>query len=106
MCNFHHSYIGTSGAVHGLLFILYVWLQSLICIFVGHFQAFRHAKAWMFKKEEQLSIEMKAKQLALPSPEEQAQIACQTKMTKGTPEGWTYKNVNQVFYFPEGVELR
>ena len=60
----------------------------------------------MFKKEEQLSIEMKAKQLALPSPEAQAQIACQTKMTKGTPEGWTYKNVNQVFYFPEGVELR
>jgi len=69
------------------------------------YKAFRHAKAWMFKKEEQLSIEMKAKQLALPSPEEQAQIACQTKMTKGTPEGWTYKNVNQVFYFPEGVEL-
>ena len=60
----------------------------------------------MFKAEEQLSIQQKAEQLALPSPEEQAKIACQTKMTKGTPEGWTYKNVNAIFYNPEGVELR
>ena len=60
----------------------------------------------MFKKEEQLSIEMKAQQMALPSPEEQAKLECQTRMTKGTPEGWIYKNVNAVFYNPEGVELR
>jgi len=68
-------------------------------------KAFQHEKAWMFKKEEQLSIQMKAEQLALPSPEEQAKFACQTRMTKGTPEGWTYKNVNDVFYVPEGVEF-
>lgn len=69
------------------------------------YKVFRHEKAWMFKAEEQLSIQQKAEQLALPSPEEQAKIACQTKMTKGTPEGWTYKNVNAIFYNPEGVEL-
>ena len=61
--------------------------------------------SWMFKKEEQLSIENKATQLALPSPEQQAKNESQTRMTKGTPEGWTYKNANAVFYNPSGVEL-
>ena len=57
---------------------------------------------WMFKNDEQLSLEHKAAQLILPSIENQ----CSAIATESKPlDGWTYKNVNPVFYNPDGVEL-
>ena len=57
---------------------------------------------WMFKNDEQLSLEHKATSLVLPSIENQ----CSTISTESKPlDGWTYKNVNPVFYNPDGVEL-
>ena len=60
----------------------------------------------MFKKDEQLSIESKQAQLALPSPEAQADQRSE-KVSSGSTsvDGWTYKNVNAVFYNPEGAPL-
>ena len=69
-------------------------------------EEFRRTHAWMFKKEEQLSIESKQAQLALPSPESQADQRPE-KVSSGSTsvDGWTYKNVNAVFYVPEGAPL-
>ncbi len=66
-------------------------------------QEFERTHAWMFKKDEQLSIENKSEQLALPSIEDQ----CSEKKSLETKplDGWTYKNVNAVFYHPEGAPL-
>ena len=64
---------------------------------------FRRTHAWMFKAEEQLSIEDKTSQMALPSLEMQAAgSGSETKSTRPL-DGWTYKNVNSVFYHPEGA---
>ena len=62
---------------------------------------FRRTHSWMFKAEEQLSIENKSEQLALPSIEMQAK-GSETKSTRPL-DGWTYKNVNSVFYHPDGA---
>jgi protein DGCR14 len=62
---------------------------------------FQLTHAWMFKKDEQLSIENKNNQLALPSLEMQA-AGSDLKMSKPL-DGWTYKNVNAVFYHPDGA---
>jgi protein DGCR14 len=64
---------------------------------------FRRTHAWMFKEEEQLSIENKAQQLALPAIEDQAANARQ-EFYKPL-DGWTYKNENPVFYPPVGVPM-
>ena len=65
---------------------------------------FKRAHEWMFKKDEQLSIESKEAQLALPSPESQADQR-PNKGSNKVVEGWTYKNVNAVFYNPDGAPL-
>jgi hypothetical protein len=62
---------------------------------------FRRTNSWMFKAEEQLSIEDNRRQLALPSLEMQAS-GPETRSSKSV-DGWTYKNVNSVFYPPEGA---
>ena len=62
---------------------------------------FQRTHAWMFKKDEQLSIENKSNQLALPSIESQAEGS--NSKTSKTLDGWTYKNVNSVFYHPDGA---
>ena len=62
---------------------------------------YERTHAWMFKKDEQLSIENKSEQLALPSIEMQAK-GSETKSTRPL-DGWTYKNVNSVFYHPDGA---
>jgi protein DGCR14 len=70
------------------------------------FRQFRVDKAWMFKDEEALSIETKKEELVLPSIEGQAKKSIEDEQYKiKTLEGWTYKNVNQVFYNPDGVEF-
>ena len=57
---------------------------------------------WMFKNDEQLSLEHKATSLVLPSIENQ----CSTISTESKPlDGWTYKNVNPVFYNPDDIEI-
>jgi len=48
---------------------------------------FQRTHAWMFKKDEQLSIENKSKQLALPSIESQAEGS--NSKTCKTLDGWT-----------------
>ena len=64
---------------------------------------FRRTHAWMFKADEVLSIEDKRSQLELPSLEFQAAgSGSETKSTRPL-DGWTYKNVNSVFYHPEGA---
>ena len=65
---------------------------------------FKRSHEWMFKKDEQLSIESKEAQLALPSPEAQADQRPNKKSNKAV-EGWTYKNVNAIFYNPDGAPL-
>ncbi len=68
-------------------------------------QKFQFTHAWMFKEDEQKSIEMKSEQLALPSIEDQCnKDKKEDKMSK-TTDGWTYKNENAVFYTPDGVEM-
>ena len=68
-------------------------------------EEFERTHSWMFKKEEQLSIENKSAQLALPSIEDQcAESAIENKVSKPL-DGWTYKNVNAVFYNPDGAPL-
>ena len=58
----------------------------------------------MFKKDEQLSIEHKSAQLALPSIEDQ--FSSPKKALESKPlDGWTYKNENAVFYPPVGVPM-
>ena len=57
----------------------------------------------MFKKDEQLSIENKSSELVLPSIEQQAEGADANAKTSKPLEGWTYKNVNSVFYHPDGA---
>jgi len=66
---------------------------------------FRRTHEWMFKKDEQLSIESKEAQLALPSPEAQADQRPNKSSNIKAVEGWTYKNVNSVFYNPDGAPL-
>ena len=63
---------------------------------------FRVTHAWMFKDEELKCLEDKRDQLALPSIEDQ-NAKDQGKSQK--LDGWTYKNVNAVFYPPEGAPL-
>ena len=46
--------------------------ESFVQLMEDSREEFKRTHDWMFKKEEQLSIEMKQAQLALPSPEEQA----------------------------------
>ncbi len=70
------------------------------------FKKFRVEKSWMFKDEETKSIEMKSEELRLPAIEEQAQKTIESEKAVSQPlSGWTYKNVNAVFYNPEGVDL-
>ncbi len=64
---------------------------------------FRRTHEWMFKNDEQLSIENKSQQLALPSIEDQSKNARQ-EVSKPL-DGWTYKNKNAVFYNPDGTAL-
>ena len=69
-------------------------------------EEFKRTNAWMFKNDEQLSIESKQAQLALPSPESQMdQNKKKGSRESTTVDGWTYKNVNSVFYNPEGAPL-
>ena len=68
-------------------------------------EEFKRTHAWMFKQDEQLSIESKEAQLALPSPEAQADQRPNKSTTIKAVEGWTYRNVNSVFYNPEGAPL-
>ena len=67
---------------------------------------FKRTHEWMFKNDEQLSIESKQAQLALPSPEAQAdQRPAKGASGSTRVDGWTYKNVNAVFYNPDGAPL-
>jgi len=56
--------------------------------------------SWMYK-DETLCLEMKAKQMALPSIEEQATLP----IKQLDVDTWTYQNINTVFHNPEGLEL-
>lgn len=68
-------------------------------------EEFERTHKWMFKDDEQLSIENKNAQIALPSIEDQC-ASTNIKSLESKPlDGWTYKNVNAVFYNPEGVVL-
>ncbi len=60
--------------------------------------------SWMFKEDEQKSIEMKKERLQLPSIEVQNEKSEDSGVSK-TPDGWTYRNQNEVFYPPEGAPL-
>jgi len=61
---------------------------------------------WMFTNAEQLSIENKKEQLTLPSIEEQCANSSSKAIEFTKPlDGWTYKNRNNVFYHPTGVQL-
>ncbi len=68
-------------------------------------QKFEFTHAWMFKEDEQKSIEMKKEQLSLPSIEDQCDKDKKEDKVSRTTDGWTYKNENAVFYPPEGVEM-
>ena len=69
-------------------------------------EEFKRTHEWMFKKDEQLSIESKKAQLALPSPEDQADQRPEKASSGSTSvDGWTYKNINAVFYNPDGAPL-
>ena len=68
-------------------------------------EKFRITHAWMFKDDEVKSLEMKSESLNLPSIEHQALNESAEKSQSVPVEGWTYKNVNAVFYPPEGVEF-
>ena len=68
-------------------------------------EEFERTHAWMFKKDEQLSIEDKRSQLALPSIEDQSIDKNQKKLDSKPLDGWTYKNENAVFYVPSGAPL-
>ena len=65
-------------------------------------EEFERTHQWMFKKDEQLSLELKSDQLKLPSLEDQC--AERPKESKAV-ESWTYRNENAVFYHPSGTEL-
>ena len=65
-------------------------------------EEFKRTHQWMFKKDEQLSLELQNDNLKLPSIEEQCSE--QGKETKAL-DGWTYKNENAVFYHPAGTPL-
>jgi protein DGCR14 len=68
-------------------------------------QKFRLTHAWMFK-DEQKSLEMKSEQLRLPSIEQQAGGESKEDQGRSKPvDGFTYKNVNSVFYTPDNVPL-
>jgi len=60
----------------------------------------RIKNAWMYK-DEQLCLEMKAQQMALPSIEHQAMLP----IKQLDVDTWTYQNINSVFHYPEGLEL-
>ena len=60
----------------------------------------RIKNAWMYK-DEQLCLEMKAQQMALPSLEQQAQLP----IKQLDVDTWTYQNINSVFHNPEALEL-
>ena len=66
-------------------------------------EEFERTHQWMFKNAEQLSIEQKEEQLKLPSIEDQ----CSGDKSRETKplDGWTYKNVNAVFYHPAGAPM-
>jgi len=68
-------------------------------------QKFRFEHSWMFKDDEQKSIEDKSKQLVLPSIEDQANQDRKELKGSRAVDGWTYQNVNAVFYQPEGADL-
>ena len=65
-------------------------------------EEFERTHQWMFKKDEQLSLELQNDSLKLPSIEEQCSE--RPKETKAL-DGWTYKNENAVFYHPAGTPL-
>ena len=67
-------------------------------------EEFERTHQWMFKNEEQLSIEHKEEQLKLPSIEDQCSSGSKSRETKPL-DGWTYKNVNAVFYHPAGAPM-
>jgi len=60
----------------------------------------RLKNAWMYK-DEKLYLEEKAKQMILPSIEEQAALPVKPDQL----EGWTYQNINSVFHNPDTLEL-
>merc|ERR1712020_59023 len=60
-------------------------------------EEFKRTHEWMFKKDEQLSIESKKAQLALPSPEDQADQRPEKASGSTSVDKWTYKNINAVF---------
>merc|ERR1719282_2314780 len=53
------------------------------------------------EEEEKINLDMKAKQMALPSVEQQAALPYKP----GNLDTWTYQNINSVFHNPEGMEL-
>ncbi len=67
-------------------------------------QKFEFTHSWMFKEDEQKSIEMKSQQLALPSIEDQCNRDKKSDKISRSTDGWTYRNENAVFYPPEGVD--
>merc|ERR1719244_1678463 len=77
--------------------------ESFIELQVEEQKKHRIKNAWMYK-DEALYLEMKAKQMALPSVEQQCfQAALPYK--PGNLDTWTYQNINSVFHNPEGMEL-
>ena len=68
-------------------------------------EEFERTHSWMFKKEEQLSIEDKKTQLTLPSIEDQSATKSEKRPESKPLDGWTYKNENAVFYHPRGAPL-
>jgi len=60
----------------------------------------RIKNAWMYK-DEQLFLEMKAQQMALPSIEQQAEMP----IKQLDVDTWTFQNINSVFHNPEALEL-
>eukprot|EP00088_Acartia_fossae_P020282 TRINITY_DN2190_c0_g1_i2.p1 TRINITY_DN2190_c0_g1~~TRINITY_DN2190_c0_g1_i2.p1 ORF type:complete len:582 (+),score=214.57 TRINITY_DN2190_c0_g1_i2:97-1842(+) len=60
----------------------------------------RLKNAWMYK-DEKLFLENKAKEMALPSIEDQAALP----EKPGELETWTYQNINSVFHNPDTLEL-
>jgi len=74
--------------------------ESFIELQVEEEKKHRIKNAWMYK-DEALYLEMKAKQMALPSVEQQAALPYKP----GNLDTWTYQNINSVFHNPEGMEL-
>merc|ERR1719410_1719127 len=74
--------------------------ESFIELQVENEKKHRIKNAWMYK-DEALYLEMKAKQMALPSVEQQAALPYKP----GNLDTWTYQNINSVFHNPEGMEL-